>query len=126
MRRESPSPKPDTDSGQLEHARARAGAQQSLDALQAEIAGEIAYALGRTEERLKLALEELERRSAELANLRATGASGPDLETATDAFNRQRRLAEKRLLDLVIHREAAGFRRNREVYERYPIPPPER
>ncbi len=126
MSRESPSQKPDTESERLEQVRDRAGAQQSLRALQAEIAGEIAYALGRTEEQLKLALEELGRRSTELASLRAADASGPDLEAATDAFNHQRRLAQKRLLDLVIHREAAGFRRNQEVYERYPIPPPER
>jgi hypothetical protein len=42
------------------------------------------------------------------------------------AFNRQRSAAEQRLRDLVIHREAAGFRRNQAIYEAHPIPPPER
>ena len=40
--------------------------------------------------------------------------------------DRQRTLAEKRLRDLVIHREAAGFRRNQVVYDAHPIPPPAR
>jgi len=121
MRRER-----DAENGDLEHVRARAGAEQKLEALETEIAGEIARALGRTEESLKLALAELELRSANLAHLRTSGASGADLRAAIDAFNHQRDLAEKRRLNLVIHREAAGFRRNRAVYERYPIPPPER
>lgn len=133
MRREPQWQKPATDlakngsdSGEPEHVRASAGAEQKLQALQAEIAGEIARALGRTEESLKLALAELELRSKNLAYLRTRGASDPDLRAAIDAFNQQRALAEKRLLDLVIHREAAGFRRNQAVYDRYPIPPPER
>ena len=116
---------PDTESGEPERLPVRAGAEQKLQALEAEIAGEIALALGRTEESLKLALEELERLRSELLRVRAQHASGPDLRAAIDAFNRQRGMAEKRLLDLVIHREAAGFRRNQAVYERYPIPPPE-
>jgi hypothetical protein len=117
---------PDAVKEDVEHVRARGGAEQKLEALETEIAGEIARALGRTEELLKLALAELELRSASLARLRTTGASRADLQAAIDAFNQQRELAEKRRLNLVIHREAAGFRRNRAVYERYPIPAPER
>jgi hypothetical protein len=106
--------KPGLENGETEHlrVRARGGAQEKLDALQAEIAGEIARALGRTEEALKLALAELELRRANLAQLRTAGASAADLRAAIDAFNQQRRMAEQRRLDLVIHREAAGFRRN--------------
>ena len=110
----------------LERVRARVDAQQSLLALEAEIAGEIALALGRTEERLNLALAELELRGAKLARLRGAAASGPELGAAIDAFNHQRSVAEQRRLELVIQREAAGFRRNRAVYELYPIPPPKR
>jgi hypothetical protein len=119
--------KPGVDNREPQHeqVRARAGAREKLDALQAEIAGEIARALGRTEESLRLALAELELRRAHLTQLRTCGASSPDLQAALDAFNQQRRMAEQRRLDLVIHREAAGFRRNQGVYERYPIPPAE-
>jgi hypothetical protein len=110
----------------LERVRERVSAEQRLSDLEAEIAAEIASALGRTEEHLNLALAELELRGAKLARLRAQGASGPELGAAIDAFNQQRSVAEKRLLELVIHREAAGFRRNQAVYELYPIPPPAR
>ena len=48
------------------------------------------------------------------------------LEEAVNAFNRQRGEAEKRLRDLVIHREAAGFRRNQALYDAHPIPARER
>jgi hypothetical protein len=115
------------ESSYLARVRARVGgAEQNLQALEAEIAGEIAAALGRSEEKLNLALAELELRGAKLARLRARGADSAELAVAIDAFNSQRGLAQKRLLELVIHREAAGFRRNRAVYELYPIPPAEK
>jgi hypothetical protein len=111
----------------LERVRARVGTtEQKLQTLESEIAGEIAAALGRSEEQLNLALAELELRGAKLARVRARGAGSPELAAAIEAFNDQRRVAKKRLLELVIHREAAGFRRNQAVYERYPIPSPER
>jgi hypothetical protein len=114
------------ESSYLHRVQARAGPEQGLESLEKEITGEIARGLGRTEEQLHLALAELELRGAKLARLRAGGAGRPELAAAIDAFNQQRSVAQKRLLDLVIHREAAGFRRNRAVYELYPIPLPER
>lgn len=110
----------------LERVRARVDAEQELRALQDEIAGEIARALGKTEERLNLAMAELDLCRAKLARVRAAGLSGSELQAAVAAFNSQRSVAEKRLRDLVIHREAAGFRRNQAVYEAHPLPPPER
>jgi hypothetical protein len=114
------------ESSYLARVRAREGAELGLQALQTEIVGEIARGLGRTEEQLNLALAELELRGAKLARLRARGASASELGAAIAAFNQQRSVAQQRLLELVIHREAAGFRRNRAVYELYPIPPAER
>jgi hypothetical protein len=114
------------ESSYLHRVQARAGPKQGLEALEMEITGEIARGLGRTEEQLHLALAELELRSAKLARLRATGAGGPELQAAIAEFNAQRSVAQKRVLELVIHREAAGFRRNQAVYELYPIPPAER
>jgi hypothetical protein len=113
------------DSPYLERVRTRVDAEQELTALQDEIAGEIARALGRSAEQLNLALAELDLCAAKLARLRSSGRTGPELEQAVDAFNQQRSVAEKRLRDLVIHREAAGFRRNQAVYEQHPIPPRE-
>jgi hypothetical protein len=110
----------------LERVRARVDPEQELSTLQEEIAGEIARALGKTEEQLNLAMAELELVGAKLARLRAQKVSGPELSAAIEAFNQQRAVAEKRLRDLVIHREAAGFRRNQAVYEQHPIPPRER
>jgi hypothetical protein len=107
----------------LERVRARVDPEQELSSLQEEIAGEIARALGRTEEHLNLALAELELLGAKLARLREQSASAAELNAAVAAFNRQREVAEKRLRDLVIHREAAVFRRNQAVYEQHPIPP---
>ena len=130
MRREAPWKKLAADlaeygvqSEYLERVRRRVDSEQELDTLQKEIAGEIARALGRTEEHLDLAMAELELCAAKLARLRASGASATELSEAVDAFNRQRSVAEKRLRDLVIHREAAGFRRNQIVYDLPPDSP---
>jgi hypothetical protein len=114
------------ESSYLHRVQARAGARQGLESLEMEITGEIARGLGRTEEQLHLALAELELRGAKLARLRAAAVIGPELQAAIAGFNEQRSVAQKRLVELVIHREAAGFRRNQAVYELYPIPPPER
>lgn len=109
----------------LERVRARVDPEQELKSLQDEIAGEIARSLGKTEERLNLALAELDLCAAKLARARAAAESAEVVQAAVDAFNRQRSEAEKRLRDLIIHREAAGFRRNQALYEQYPIPPRE-
>lgn len=53
----------------------------------------------------------------------AEGAAHAALAALADAFNGQRAVAEKRLRDLVIHREAAGSRRNQALYELWPMPP---
>lgn len=106
----------------LERLRARFDPEQELKALEAELAGEIARALGRSEERLLIALAELELCGARCARLAAEGADAHERRAAADAFNAQRSVAETRLRHLIIHREAAGFRRNQVLYELYPIP----
>ena len=111
------------ESAYLSRVKAVVDPEQSLEALENEIAGEIARALGRTEEHLLLALAELELHQARYDRAAARGASHAELSGLAEAFNAQRRQAEARLRDLVIHREAAGFRRNAPLYELYPIPP---
>ena len=110
----------------MERIRRRVDAEQELKQLEHELAGEIARALGKTEDALNLALAELELLEARFAQLAQSGASVLALEQAAQAFNTQRALAERRLRDLVIHREAAGFRRNQVLYELFPIPPRKR
>lgn len=106
----------------LELLRRRVDPEQELKALENELAGEVARALGRSEERLLLALAELDLCEARFLRLQEAAADQPTLNAAADAFNTQRAQAAERLRHLVIHREAAGFRRNQLLYELYPIP----
>jgi hypothetical protein len=107
----------------LDRVRSRVDPEQELKALEDEIAGEIASALGRTEERLNLALAELDLCKARFEAARVKHAPHHELVTLADAFNAQRKVAEQSLRNLTIHREAAGFRRNQILFELYPIPP---
>ncbi|HEX6240308.1 MAG TPA: hypothetical protein VFZ61_05425, partial [Polyangiales bacterium] len=85
------------DSVYMERIRRRVDAEQELKQLEHELAGEIARALGKTEDALNLALAELELHEARFAQLLAGGASVLALEQAAQAFNAQRTLAERRL-----------------------------
>ena len=111
------------DSVYLSRVQARVDPEQDLKALEEEIAGEIAQALGRTEERLNLALAELDLHKARFERAQSSAASAHELGSLAEAFNAQRKVAEECLRHLVIHREAAGFRRNQMLYELFPIPP---
>ncbi|HEX5657966.1 MAG TPA: hypothetical protein VFX59_12260, partial [Polyangiales bacterium] len=97
---------------------ARVTPEQQLENLEAELLQEIAGALGRSEDRVNLALAECDLLAGQHA--RAEGARKSELARA---FNAQRQVARARLRDLLIHREAAGFRRNQMLNELYPIPP---
>lgn len=110
----------------LERIRRRVDAEQELRQLEQELAGEMARALGRTEDALNLALAELQLLEARFEKLRQHGLDRQALVQAAEAFNAQRVHAEKRLRNLVIHREAVGFRRNQQLYELFPIPAPKR
>jgi predicted DNA binding CopG/RHH family protein len=111
----------------LARVEARITREQRLEDVQAEIAQEIASALGRTDMRVNLALAELElcRVRFERASM-ITGTAGPaplaERRRLAEAFNAQRQVAQARLRDLLIHREAIGFRRNQVLNELYPIP----
>ncbi|HEY6879392.1 MAG TPA: hypothetical protein VI299_15300 [Polyangiales bacterium] len=96
---------------------ARVTPEERLENLQAEIMQEIAGALGRSEDRVNLALAE-----CELLAARHARAAGEPRRALARAFNAQREVAKARLRDLLIHREAAGFRRNQLLNELYPIP----
>jgi hypothetical protein len=102
---------------------ARVTPEQELDSLRTEIAQEIAQALGRSEDRVNLALAELELLRARYERAVASGAQDGEREALARAHEGQRAVARARLHELLIHREAIGFRRNQVLYELYPIPP---
>jgi hypothetical protein len=101
----------------------RVSPEQQLDNLRNEIAQEIAQALGRSEDRVNLALAELELLRARHERARAAGEPEHELQALVRAHDAQRAVAKARLHELLIHREAIGFRRNQLLYELYPIPP---
>ncbi len=102
---------------------ARVEPAHRLATLEVEIAKEMASALGRTEERLNLALAELELHHARYQRAVRGHASADERSSLAAAFNAQRARAEARRRDLLIQREALGFRRNQILQELYPIPP---
>jgi len=104
----------------LSRVEARVTPEQQLENLQAEIAQEVAGALGRTDMRVNLALAELELCKARYEQ--AAGAPLAQRRALAEAFNAQRQVAQARVRELLIHREAIGFRRNAVLNELYPIP----
>ena len=107
----------------IDRVSARVTREQQLETLEAEIAQEMAGALGRSEDRLNLALAELELCEARYRRACSTHAPRAERSALAAAFNAQRTVAEGRLRELLIQREAVGFRRNQILYELYPIPP---
>lgn len=101
----------------------RVGPIQRIESLQAELNQDIAGALGQSDLRVLFALAELELHRARYDRAVQTRASDSELAALANAFNKQRLLAQKRLRELLIHREAVGFRRNQVLYELYPIAP---
>ncbi|MDB4977112.1 MAG: hypothetical protein JWN48_5453 [Myxococcaceae bacterium] len=102
---------------------ARVRPEQQLANVEREIVQEMANALGRSEDRVNLALAELELRHARFERAQAELRPRAELEALVEAYNVQRALAAERRRELLIHREAVGFRRNQVLNELYPIPP---
>jgi len=92
----------------------------SVASLEREIASEIAYSLGRAAEKLEAALSQA---LGTLAELEAALPSSDGRSALIQRYNDERSVAERRLRDLLIQREALGFRRHAELHQRYPMPP---
>ncbi len=105
----------------LDRLRERMDVSVSQDDLKREILREMASALGRSEDRVNVALLRLELQEARLA-----ACPEGERDAEVDAFNVQRREALHCLWELTIHREALGFRRNEILKEFYPVPPAKR
>jgi len=86
--------------------------------LEREIMREIAAALGRSAEKVEAALARLE-----AGRCAIDAATDEDArQRAVDAFEDLRAAALRARHDLLIHREAVGFRRNGMLEAMYPIP----
>jgi hypothetical protein len=99
--------------------RERVPARNTLAAIEQEIASEIAHSLGRAGKKLEAALRQAE------GTLRALQAALPNTAERRQLrarFQEERALAQRRLRDLMIQREALGFRRHHELLQCYPIP----
>jgi len=103
----------------LDRLRERLPKGGSLEDLQREILQEMASALGRAEDKVNVALLELEVQGKTIDAMPAD----VDRSKAIAAFNRKRDDAVRALWELRVHREALGFRRNDKLAELYPIPP---
>jgi len=95
--------------------------EQRLDGLQVEHQQEMASALGRSDLRVNLELAELELRKARYDRAVSAGAPLSERARLAHEFNEQRKVAQRRLRELLIHREAVGFRRHQLLDEMYPI-----
>mgnify|MGYP006309568059 CR=1 FL=1 len=95
----------------LDRLSARVDAEEEAHRLEVEIRAEVASALGRAGAKVDLAFlkMQLARRDVEVATTEAERAE------AVTRFNALRAAAEEARLELRIHREAVGFRRNEDL-----------
>jgi hypothetical protein len=98
--------------------------------LEKEILQEIAEALGNSGARLEEILIELNEISSEIEKkekfIMINGASEEDrrdLLQMIERFNSTRKIAIERFRNLIIHREAVGFRKHDHMFSKYHIPP---
>jgi hypothetical protein len=103
----------------LDRLRTRLDVEAAQEELEKEIIREMAAALGRSGEKVDVALLQLELAGRELA-----AATDPSDRTRLVAhFNALRAEAIQARHELRIHREAVGIRRNDTLDREYPIPP---
>jgi hypothetical protein len=94
---------------------------EALFALRSEILGEMAAALGRAETRVNASLARLAKMEREIDEL-APSSDRVEFAKRVNAFNAEREIAERRLWELTVQREALGLRRHDVLGKFYPIP----
>lgn len=94
--------------------------------LELEIAQEMASALGATEDKVNLALLELDVVGKELDEEARRAPGSAQHRALVERYNTKREDALRRRQDLIIHREAVGFRNNAMIPRYYPVPPARR
>ncbi|MBU6283903.1 hypothetical protein KGQ64_16795 [bacterium] len=105
----------------LDRLEERVDVEAAQDRLEKEIVQEMACALGRAEEKLLVALLEVELAARDLD--RAGDGDGEERAAARARFNERRDAAWQARHELLIHREAIGIRRNQVLETLYPVPP---
>jgi hypothetical protein len=97
---------------------------QGLVALQREIAEEIAYSLGKAGAKIERSIVVLNTLLTRAFELEASGQqlSPSEREHLQQVFAAERLLTERHVRDLLIQREALGFRRHEDVLQRFKIP----
>jgi hypothetical protein len=103
----------------LDRLRARMPVNGAVADLQREILQEMASALGRAEDKVNVALLELD---VEGRRLDVMSPSDSSRGRSIARFDELRERAVRALWELRVHREALGFRRNERLAELYPIP----
>lgn len=93
--------------------------ERSHNNLQNEIAQEIAFSLGRAGAKIERSLKLLNALLARRADDSLSEAAQQELALA---FATERKAAEQYLRDLLIQREALGFRRHDDVHQRWALP----
>ena len=113
-------------SGSPSAAQSRTSAEgrgsSALAATEREIAGEIAHSLGKAGRLLAEAIAQASATRAQLEG--APPAAGAERADLVGRFEREREYAQRRLRDLLIQREALGWRNHSELKRDYVIPPP--
>ncbi len=92
----------------------------NVASLEREIASEIAYSLGKAGSKLEAGIQRALATRAEIDQLEPGTRQRNEL---IERYRDERALAEKHLRDLLIQREALGFRRHVELFQSYVIPP---
>jgi len=103
----------------LDRLRSRIDIARERQSLERELVQEIAQALGRAEDKVNLALLQLDILDVKIED----EDDQTRYNTLVEQFNRQREVARRALRDLTIQREALGMYRNKQLAEIYPIPP---
>jgi hypothetical protein len=91
----------------------------TIASLEREVAGEIAYSLGRAGDKLDAAIALA---AGTRAAWLAAAPGSPERRALGLRLEEERTAAERRLRDLLIQREAIGLRRHTDVHQRYVIP----
>ena len=109
------------------HGRLTARKRDGLGNLQRELLAEMASALGRAEARVLESLAELRRVEAELVEIERGVESGDrersEIDPRLSAFEACYAVAERRLWELMVHREALGLFRHDVLARHYSLPP---
>jgi len=100
--------------------RERMPCQRGMAAVEREIVKEIAYSLGKAGNKLEAALAQASRT---LGALESASLDAAERQLLRARFAEERAHAERRLRDLMIQREALGFRNHADLLRRYPLPP---